>query len=189
MTQKCKYMIIELITGANQKHMQKSRRHINRVASLKKISWTVLQEDEPILVSIVNTEKNGNLFRDRAEENAHDLLGHVKKSIPSLCLRIEAENLLFDFFKQGIGDNSNVVNENSMKRHLCKVAQDWIRGKPREQDLSLQIGHGRQLYVMEMDKCGNWRDSDEEIQSLAMELEVEFSTSLVNELVLDLTAC
>ncbi|TKY70902.1 hypothetical protein E2542_SST07196 [Spatholobus suberectus] len=187
--------------GAKHKHIKKSRR-FNHVASLKlvdiekKVSWSELQKDEPIynhpikpcpvIISITSKQNgNNNQFRDNVEENALDLLTHVKNSIPSLCLRIEVENLLFDFFKQSIWENIDIGN--SMKRHLCKVAEDWIRGQHQEQYVSSQIQKEREIYVKEMDKCGNWRTSDEEIQGLAMELEDEFSISLVNELVVDLT--
>ncbi|XP_061337300.1 uncharacterized protein LOC133284313 [Gastrolobium bilobum] len=181
--------------GAKHKHMLK-RRHFNRVASLKpvvlerKITWSEMQENEPIynhpakpcpvLVSVTRTQNgNSNLFGDNLGEKARDLLNHVKKSIPTACLRIEEENLLFDFFRRSIGDNNDI--ENSMKSHLCKVAEDWVLGQPQEQYSSLKV------YIKEIDKCGSWRNFHEEIQRLAMELEVDFSTSLVNELVLDLT--
>ncbi|XP_027362599.1 uncharacterized protein LOC113870201 [Abrus precatorius] len=187
---------------AKHKHMQKTR-HFNRVASLKpvalekKISWLELQKDEsinnhpteprPVFVSITNTQsRNNNPLRDTVEENARDLLTLFKKSIPLVCLKIETETLLFDFFKQSIWENCGI--ENIMKRQLCEVAEDWIRG-PKEQYLSFQVRKGRDTYIKEMDKCGSWTNSDEEIQCLAMELEVEFSISLVKELVLDLTTC
>ncbi|KHN25731.1 uncharacterized protein LOC114405862 [Glycine soja] len=179
------------------KHIQQ-RRHFNRVDLEKKMSWSELREDEsiynyptkpcPVLVSITSTQnENNNLLHDSVEKNALDLLTRVKNSISSVCLRIEMEKLLFDFFKQSIWENTDI--KNSMKCHLCNVAEDWIRGQSHVQDLSLQTRKGREIYVKEMDKCGSWRTFEEEIQGLAMELEVEFSTRLVNELVVDLTMC
>ncbi|RDY00621.1 hypothetical protein CR513_16175, partial [Mucuna pruriens] len=189
--------------GVKHKHIQKSR-HYNRVGSVKpvdlekKMTWSEKQEDEaiyndptkpcPVLESITSTRNgNSNLFRDNVEKNALDLLTRVKKSIPCVCLRTEAEKLVFDFLKESIWENINIGN--SMKQQLCKVAEDWIRGQTHEQYLNLQTGKGREIYVEEMNKWGSWRTFGEEIQRLALELELEFSTSLVNELVVDFTTC
>lgn len=60
------------------------------------------------------------MLRDNVEEKARDLLNHVKRLIPSNCLGIEAENMLFDFFKQSIWENNDIENS-LMKPHLCKV--------------------------------------------------------------------
>lgn len=156
----------------------------------KNMSQSESLEDEPILLSITSAQKgnSSDLFHGSVEENAIELLTHVKRSIPSVSLRIEVETFLFDFFKQSIWENIDIEND-SIKRHLCKVAEDWICGQSQEQYVSLQTRKGREIYVKEMDKCGSWRSFDEEIQQLVMEIEVEFSTTLVNELVVDLAMC
>lgn len=55
---------------------------------------------------------------------------------------------------------------------------------------NVQVGEERDVCITETGKYSesSWRlICDEEMQHLAMELEVDFSTSLVQELVLDLT--
>lgn len=187
-------------TGADHKHVQK-RRHFQSAASLepvdleKRIACSEL-EDEPhshstkqcsVSVPIMCTQKGNNNIE---EDNARDLLNMVKRSIPSNCLIVKAENLLFDYFKQSIGENNDVEFDHSKKVQLCKVAEDWIQGKPQELYLGLEVQEGRRVYnIGEMDKCGEWKNNncDQEKQQLALQLENEVFTSLVNELVLDLT--
>ncbi|OIV92743.1 hypothetical protein TanjilG_00877 [Lupinus angustifolius] len=175
------------LEGTKHKHVKKSQR-FNRVGSLKPVAlekrmvWSIMHEDEAILYNhhikpsptlLPNIMCKSDMVCDNIEQNAHDLVNHVKMSIPSSnSLRSETEKLLFDFFKQSISDNNNDI-EHSMKQreYLSKIAEDWISGQPHQkqnkQCLSLRIG-------------------DEEIQHLVMELEVDFSSSLVNELVLEL---
>ncbi|TKY55354.1 hypothetical protein E2542_SST19769 [Spatholobus suberectus] len=196
--------VLSFLEGAKQKHMQK-RRYFESVAPLEPV---VLENrfarlelgDEPhdhspkqcspVLVPIKRTQNgNSNLRRDNnhnIEENiACDLLNFVKRSIPSNSLIIKAENLLFDYFKQSMGESKDI--DHSKKLHLSKVAEDWIHGQPQEQYLGWEVQGGRCVYIREMDKCGEWKNSDQEIQQLALELANEVFANLVNELVLDLT--
>ena len=129
---------------------------------------------------------NSNVLHDNIEKNPRDLLNLVKMSIPSNCLTIKAENLLFDYFKQSTGEN-NDIDKISKKLDLCKVAEDWILGQPQEVYLGWEVHEGRQVYIKEMDKCVEWRNFDKEVQQIGLELENEVLTSLVNELVLDFT--
>lgn len=166
-------------------HMQK-RRNFKSIASLepvvleKRIASSEV-EDEP---HINNHATEQCSLQNSEEINARDLLNFVKRSIPSNSLMNKAENLLFDYFKQSIGENNNVGH--SKKLHLCNVAEDWIRGKPQELYLGWEVKDGRRVYISEMDKCGEWQNSDQATQELALEMENEVFNSLVNELVLDL---
>nr|KYP55585.1 hypothetical protein KK1_001802 [Cajanus cajan] len=188
--------ILSFSEGAKHKHMQK-RRHFESATQLEPV---VLEKrfarlelkDEPHnhsskQCSILKRNDN-KLRRDNIgiiEENARDLLNFVKRSIPSNSLIVKAENLLFDFFKQSIGESEDI--DHSKKFQLCKVAEDWIHGQPQEQYLGWEVQGGRCVYISEMDKCGEWKNFDKEIQQLAMELGNEVLANLVNELVLDLT--
>ncbi|CAL0314272.1 unnamed protein product [Lupinus luteus] len=175
------------LEGTKHKHVKKGQ-HLNRVGSLKpvalekRMAWLIMHEDEAILYNhpikpsptlLPNIMSKSDMVCDNIEESARDLVNHVKRSIPSSnSLTSETEKLLFDFFKQSISDNNNDI-ENSMKQseYLSKVAEDWIHGQPHQKQ----------------DKqCLSLRNRDEEIQHLAMELEVDFSSSLVNEIVLEL---
>lgn len=179
-----KYVLYDIITGAEHTDMQK-RRNFKSIASLepvvleKRIASSEVEEDKPH-----NNNHSTKQLQNIEETNARDLLNFFKRSIPSNSLMNKAENLLFDYFKQSIGENNNVGH--SKKLHLCNVAEDWIRGKPREQYLGWEVKDGRRVYISEMDKCGEWQNSDQATQELALEMQNEIFTSLVNELVLEL---
>ncbi|KAE9596808.1 hypothetical protein Lal_00007285 [Lupinus albus] len=171
------------------KHKKKGQ-HFNGVGSLKPVAlekrmqWSIMHEDEAILYNhpikptptlVLPNMCKSDMVCDNIEENVRDLVNHVKRSIPSSnSLRNEAEKLLFDFFKQSISENNNNDIEDSIKQreYLRKVAEEWISGQPHQkqnkQSLSLRI-----------------RD-EEEIQHLAMELELDLSSRLINNLVLEL---
>ncbi|RDY02375.1 hypothetical protein CR513_14170, partial [Mucuna pruriens] len=193
--------VLSFIEGAKAKHMQK-RRHFEGVAPLEPVvlekRFTRLElEDEPRKhyrkqcspVSMRTQNGNSNLRRDKShniEENARDLLNLVKSSIQSNCLIIKTENLLFDYFKQSIEENKDIDDDDSKKLHLCKVAEDWIHGQPQEVYLDWEVQGGRCVYVREMDKCGEWKNFDQEIHQLALELANEVLANLVNDSLLDL---
>lgn len=193
----CTYAII---TGDHHKHTQK-RRHFKSVATLepvtleKRIDQWSKPEDEPynhdakhcsVLVPIMCTQHVTSymLHDNYLVENAGKLLNFVKRSIPSNCLMIKAENMLFDYFNQSIGENNDI--DHSKKLHLCEVAEDWINGQPQELYSGWEVKEGRKVYIREMDR--EWKNYDQEItQQLAVDLENDVFTSLVNELVHDLT--
>ncbi|KAK7265534.1 hypothetical protein RJT34_33154 [Clitoria ternatea] len=193
------------LEGAKHTHTQK-RRHFKSVASLepvvleKRFACLELEEEpentssKPYSESMPVTRRqngNSNLCHDNnyynMEENARNLLNFIKRSIPSNCLMMKkTENLLFDYFKQSIGENEDI--DDSQKLHLCKVAEDWINGQPQEVYSGWEVQGGRYVYVREMDKCEEWKCPHQEIQQMALELENEVFTSLANELVFDLMA-
>lgn len=192
-----------IITGSKRKHVQK-RRHFKSVGSLEPVNlekrFAQLElEDEPhnhstkqcssVLVHKKRT-KNGksNLRHDsnhNIEDNARDLLNFViKRSIPPNSLISKAENLLFDFFKQSIEESKDI--DRSKKLQICKVAEEWIHGQPQEQFLGWEVHGERCVYIREMDNCGEWKNSDQEIQQLSEELANEVFADLVDEFVLDI---
>jgi len=118
------------------------------------------------------------------EENARNLLNFVKGSNPRNILILKAENLLFDYFKKSIGECKDI--DLSKKLQLCKVAEDWINGRPQELYLDWEEQGRRCVYVREMDKCEEWKNYDQEIQQLGEDLANEVFANLVNESVLDL---
>ncbi|KAI4327017.1 hypothetical protein L6164_019522 [Bauhinia variegata] len=131
---------------------------------------------------------NGNMLCDNyIEGKARDLVDLLQRSTPPNCLMVNTENLLFDFFKQSFEEDINIENNN--KCRVLKIAEDWINGKSQQLFLPWEIQEGRQLYVREMDKRGTWKKSEKEKQELALDLEFDLFTFLVNELLLDLTSC
>lgn len=188
----------DIITGDQHKHKQK-RRHFESVASLepmtleKRIELSALEDEThyhdakhcSVLVPIMCTQNvTSNVLHDNLEDNAGKLLNFVKRSILSNCLMVKTENLLFDYFKQSIGENNDI--DHSKKLHLCEVAEDWINGQPQELYSGWEVKEGRKVFIREMDR--EWKNSDQEIrQQVALEVENDVFTSLVNELVHDLT--
>lgn len=165
---------------------------------LEKMFARLELEDEPhnhytkqcsrLLVPKVRAQNN--LRRDNNhnhEDNARDLLNFVKRSITPNSLITKAENLLFDYFKQSIEENKDI--DYSKKLQICKVAEDWINGQPQEMYLGWEVQGGRCVYIREMDKCEEWKSSDQDIQQLGQELANEVFTNLVNEFTLELTSC
>ncbi|KAK7389227.1 hypothetical protein VNO78_24063 [Psophocarpus tetragonolobus] len=186
---------------AKHKRMQKNRHFESMVllepAVLEERFSRLELEDEPphshstqqcsfALLPIMRTQNDNHQYNHNIEENARDLLNFVRSSILSNSLMIKSENLLFDFFKQSIGENKDI--DYTKKLHLCKVAEDWIQAQPQELYLSWEVQGGRCIYVKEMDKYGEWKNSAEEIQHWAMELANEVFSNLVNEFILDLTS-
>ncbi|KAG5039688.1 hypothetical protein AAZX31_05G048300 [Glycine max] len=188
--------------GRKHKHMHK-RCHFESVVPLEpvvleKMFARLELEDEPhnhytkqcsrLLVPKVRAQNN--LRRDNNhnhEDNARDLLNFVKRSITPNSLITKAENLLFDYFKQSIEENKDI--DYSKKLQICKVAEDWINGQPQEMYLGWEVQGGRCVYIREMDKCEEWKSSDQDIQQLGQELANEVFTNLVNEFTLELTSC
>lgn len=121
---------------------------------------------------------------DDIEEKARNLVNLVKGSNPRNSLIHKAEKLLFDYFKKSIGECKDI--DLSKKLELCKVAEDWINGRPQEVYLDWEEQGGRSVYVREMERCEGWKKYDEEIQELGGKLANEVLAILVNESVLDL---
>ncbi|MED6221796.1 hypothetical protein PIB30_058156 [Stylosanthes scabra] len=93
-----------------------------------------------------------------------------------------------------IGKHNNNDNDgllSSKELEICKVAEDWVVGNPQELYLGWEVKKGRELYIREMEKCLEWRNYNDtqQVQHLAIELETEVFTALINELLLDLWIC
>lgn len=174
----------EQTAGSKHKHMhmQKSR-HFDRVASLKPVDLEkrmALSEEEeetyrPRAISVENE-------KSKEDEKAWRLVEEAKSSIASKCLTMSKaeKKLLFDFFEES---SEEYIENAEEERQLSKVAEEWISGESQQTNL------GWEMCVREMDKCWRWTNiSDEERKQLGMELEFEVLTSLVNELVLELTS-
>ncbi|KEH31698.1 hypothetical protein MtrunA17_Chr4g0057221 [Medicago truncatula] len=186
---KSNYMINSFFEGAEHKHMQKTP-HFENISSMEPL---VLEnrikclelEDEPQNHSTKQCSEFAPVIGNNNEEDAHDLFNFVKRSVPSNDLMINAENLLFDYIEQSIEENNVNVNC-SKKLNFCKVVEDWIQGQPQELYLGWEVKEGRHVYISEMEKCGEWKNTDQETEQLVLDLENEVLTSLVNEIILDL---
>ncbi|KAF3448482.1 hypothetical protein FNV43_RR09195 [Rhamnella rubrinervis] len=133
-----------------------------------------LEDDNETVSSRHNDDEEGS------EEKARELVQLVFKTItPSNKLAfMKSENLLFDFFRERMMAGVVVVE-------VMKVAEDWINGKQQEVLIGWEVKEGRYGYVKDMEKGGGWRNLDDEIHQLILELEVELWNSLLDQLLLD----
>jgi hypothetical protein len=171
--------------------MQKTRHFENVATSLeplvleKRIQCLEL-EDEPKNKSTKQCSVLQSINRNNNEdEDELNILKLVKNSILSNSLMINTEKLLFDYLEQSIEENNKVKNY-SKKLNLCNVVEDWIQGQPQEPYLGWEVKEGRYVYISEIEKSGDWKNSDEETEQLVLELENEVLASLIEEIVLDL---
>lgn len=110
------------------------------------------------------------------EHNAVELLKKMKTTMPSVSFKFNPDNLLIDIFRE----------TNTFDKVALDVARDWINGQPREVLLGWEVQKSREAYIKNMEKGGKWRDLDEDKKEVALELEDEVFTDLVNEFILDL---
>lgn len=118
---------------------------------------------------------------NKTETKAVELLEEMKAKAPSVSFKFNAENLFLDFFREGI------IEGNAYDScELLDVAKDWINGKPQELFLGWEVQRNRQAYIRDMEKGGMWGKLEEDKEEVALELEADIFTSLVNGLFLDL---
>ncbi|KAI3468803.1 hypothetical protein Pfo_025466 [Paulownia fortunei] len=129
---------------------------------------------------------------DEAEHKALELLHQMKASFPSYGLKLNADKLLLDFFRERItNERANSEKQwgvSSFDEGLIEEAEDWINGrKSRELFVEWEVQKNRQAYVKDMEKGGEWKTLDQENQEVVSELETEVFAALVNELLLDIS--
>lgn len=133
----------------------------------------------PILENNISDEEEEE--DNETETKAVELLEEMKAKTPSVSFKFKAENLFLDFFREGI------IEENAYDSYeLLDVAKDWINGKPQELFLGWEVQRNRQAYIRDMEKGGMWGKLEEDKEEVALELEADIFTSLVNHLFLDL---
>lgn len=141
--------------------------------------------------SILDSEEEEN----QASDKAFKLLQLVTTTMPSVSLEFKADHdkLLLDFFEEGMALDSSIpehakelTRSIELDNKLLNVANSWIMGQPRELFLEWEVRKNREAYIRDMERGGTWRKLNEEKQEVAMELEVEIFTSLINELLNDL---
>nr|XP_027084259.1 uncharacterized protein LOC113706536 isoform X1 [Coffea arabica] len=142
-------------------------------------------------VFILDSEEEEN----QASDKPFKLLQLVKATIPSISQHFKADhdNLLLDFFKEGMEEDSSshehakvLTRRVKLDDELLKVANSWIMGQPRELFLECDVQKNREAYIRDMERGWTWRKLNEEKQEVALELEVEVFASLMIELLNDL---
>lgn len=124
-----------------------------------------------------------NFISDQEEEynksgkKSEELLEQMKARTPSTSLKLNSDNLFLDFFIEATCEDNKVSD-----CELLDAAKDWMNGQAREVLLGWKMQKNREVYIREMEKGGMWSKLDEDRQEVALELEAEIFTSLVNDL-------
>ncbi|XP_060210230.1 uncharacterized protein LOC132637099 [Lycium barbarum] len=154
-------------------------------------------ESESILTNSSETEVDQEEEKEEdkqtVENKALNLVKELKASMPSYSLKLKAEKLLFDFFKERIVNACEHSKEQTrgyefdeFKNKLLQVAKDWINGKPIDVLLDWKVQGNRMAYIRAIDSRGEWKNTELDKQELILELEVEVFASLINELLIDI---
>ena len=118
------------------------------------------------------------------EQKAQEFLDLVKtKSSPVHGTKFTAENMLLDFFRERVEDNGIF----ELHDELLKAAEDWLCGNSHQELLlRWEFEDARKVYVRDMEKGGKWRILVEDKEEVALDIELQVWTSLLNELLDDL---
>lgn len=149
------------------------------------------------------TTLDNRMFEDKedeqqqTEQNAQELFHLIdsttKRSTNGAITKAENPPLL-DFLRERIEENNASASTTRGKCNgfehelLSKVEEDWLRWNPGpgERVLGWEVQDARKVYLMDMEKGGNWMMTLVEEKVVALDTEVEVWTCLLNELVLDL---
>jgi hypothetical protein len=125
-----------------------------------------------------------SMSSNTTEQKAQEFLDLVKtKSSPVHGTKFTAENMLLDFFRERVEDNGIL----ELHDELLKAAEDWLCGNSlQELLLRWEFEDARKVYVRDMEKGGKWRILVEDKEEVALDIELQVWTSLLNELLDDL---
>ncbi|GAB2300943.1 hypothetical protein Dimus_034978 [Dionaea muscipula] len=142
-----------------------------------------LAEDEstkPDIHEFISFKEEGKKTHETKHKAKH-LVNRVKEKVPrNKYDKFKPDNLLIDFFEEGIDDNS--------ESSLLKVAEDWLNGCYDKLLLGWEVKQKRQAYVRDMEEGRRWR-IDEEKEEIAIKLAAEVSESLTDEMLLEICFC
>lgn len=190
--------------GTKQKFMHKIRRfeclaQLEPVDLEERIALCELNHESPqspMQPCPLSTQDN-NTFNKKEENQteqltkAQELLDLIRtKSSPSGS-KFKVDSLLLDFIEEKIEENNvNAITttrcDNEFQHEILKVTEDWLNGHPQELLLGWEVQDGREVYVKDMEKGGMWSILVEEEKEVALEVEDEVWTTLLNDLLLDL---
>lgn len=176
-------------TGARKKHGHKGRRRIKSLSQLEplnldqRLAFSEHENGPPESTrqSLSTPSMGGSCFGVTSEIDmrAEELLQAVKINNPGSGL--EEDNLLFDFFIEKLETGC------ACELEVLEVAVNWVNGAPREIWTRWEVKSRPVAYVRDMEEnCKGWRNSNDELEEVAMETEAEVWRSLMEEILLDL---
>ena len=125
---------------------------------------------------------------NQASDKPFKLLQLVKATIPSISQHFKADhdNLLLDFFKEGMEEDSSspehakvLTRRVKLDDELLKVPTSWIMGQPSELLLECDVQKNREDYIRDMDRGWTWWELNEVQPEVALALEVEDFASVL----------
>ncbi|KAL5554874.1 hypothetical protein UlMin_037110 [Ulmus minor] len=175
------------LEGTKRKLLQKIRRFENLsklepVDLEKRIAMSELEEE---VESIHNSVRFDAKRRDEEEgEGSKEKARELVKLINNMA-NFHADNLLFDFFREAIMEETR-ANSVFNQREALEKAENWVSGKPCEVFLGWEVKERRKAYVRDMERGGRWNKFDEEKEEIGLDLEDGVWNILMKELLLDL---
>ncbi|XP_021895267.1 uncharacterized protein LOC110812740 isoform X2 [Carica papaya] len=185
-----------LVKGTRQKLIQKTRyfegltHEVEPVDLEKRIASLELNDEHSTkpTSSFMSMNQTYEHVNDN-EREAYHLLNLIKARNPLNSFLPKEDSLLLDLVGERLLKENHAIlgkRKELFKEELLKTAEDWIKGQPRELFLGWDMKANRGAYFRDVEKNGSWRNFDDEIENMAQELELDFLTSLVDELLLDL---
>ncbi|XP_073042922.1 uncharacterized protein [Primulina eburnea] len=124
--------------------------------------------------------------KEVAEENNHkalELLHLFKHKHPSNAPKTTTEKLVSDFFREQVTNARGKQGVSSFDKELFEQVEVWINGQnPHEPFLGWEVKANRQSYINDMEKDGTWKTLDQENMEVALELEIDIFSTLLNEM-------
>ncbi|XP_042068231.1 uncharacterized protein LOC121811441 isoform X2 [Salvia splendens] len=181
---------LALMEGTRKKLLKKIQR-FEYLAKLKPVNLTrrFASQTESDNESLSSPLPHSSTSSDEEEEEedieeedkAIEFLGQVKAIMPSYGLKIKADKLMLDFFREKLGCESLFHDA------LVEIARDWMNGHdPLGLFMEWEVEKNRQAYLENMENVGEWKRMDQENGQVVSELESEVYDALLNEVLLDI---
>ncbi|GER34531.1 CAP (Cysteine-rich secretory proteins [Striga asiatica] len=185
-------------TDETQKKLVKKMKRFGCLEQLEPVSLAKQFESptKKTVPEIEDEQLDEEEDENRAQQKALNLLNEMENSLLlSPGIKMKADKLLLDFFKEKIiNKQKNTHSQNpcggsSFEKEILDEAENWVNErKPRELFLGWEVERNRAAYVKDMEKSDEWRSFDRENDEVALELEGEVLSSLMNELLVDISS-
>lgn len=144
--------------------------------------------DEKFISDIEDEEEQEEEDGNQVEQKAIELLDQLKETMPSYGLKLKADKLLLEFFTEKIVDLKKHRAGYSFEEEVLEEAEHWIN-ELKHNDLLVdwEVQKNRQAYIRDMEKGGEWKTLGKENEELALELEIQVFTALLDDLLLDIS--
>uniref|UniRef100_A0A803PRH0 Uncharacterized protein n=1 Tax=Cannabis sativa TaxID=3483 RepID=A0A803PRH0_CANSA len=105
------------------------------------------------------------------DQKARELVTKLTKSIGTTTWSTATEKLMFEFFRERMAEE-RASTKGFAEAMAVKSAVDWTVGAPtREVLVGWEVKEGRKAYTRDMERNGKWRNLDEEMGEIDLELE------------------